>query len=184
MNKSILRKMISHELSLLSTKKRKQVEAKLRENLFKSKAWKQSQSIGITMNSPLEWDTKEIIQAAWKDKKQVAIPKITNQMEFQRLDCFEELHKGKYDLFEIKHKENKVTQSQMDLLIVPGLAFNAKGYRLGFGKGFYDRYLKDFSQQTLALLYEEVQLLSDIPVEAHDVAVDILITDQREIDCL
>lgn len=184
MKKNLLRKLISKKLNSISREERSIIEKKIQNNLFKSKVWNQADSVGITMSSSSEWDTKEIIKRAWKENKYVYIPKITTQMAFQQLKNFDELHKGKYDLLEIRHERRKVDKSKIDLLIVPGIAFNLEGYRLGFGKGYYDRYLNDFNKQSVSLLFEEIQLLKELPVENHDLPVDLIITDQGEINCL
>ena len=75
------------------------------------------------------------------------------------------------DVIEIKHP------SEIDVILVPGVAFTREGGRLGMGKGYYDRFLKQCTGVKIGLAYHE-QILDVIPTEAHDVDMDILITDE------
>ncbi|MDP4171615.1 MAG: 5-formyltetrahydrofolate cyclo-ligase, partial [Bacillota bacterium] len=70
--------------------------------------------------------------------------------------------------------------SQIDLQIVPGLAFDTAGFRLGFGGGYYDRYLKEFTGVTLSLAFVP-QIIGNLPIEPHDIPVSKIITNERTI---
>ena len=72
----------------------------------------------------------------------------------------------------------------IDVIIVPGVAFDKKGNRLGFGKGFYDKFLKKVSSQVTISLAFELQLVEAVPVQSHDIPVDYIITERRIINCL
>ena len=76
-----------------------------------------------------------------------------------------------------------VRESEIDLVIVPGLAFTVQGHRIGYGSGFYDRFLGSYSGTDYALCFEE-QIVDSLPYDpAHDTVVSRIITDQREIVC-
>jgi 5-formyltetrahydrofolate cyclo-ligase len=102
-----------------------------------------------------------------------------------------ELAPGYMGIPEPNIRENRrVTIKDIDLVVIPGTGFDAKGNRLGYGGGYYDRLLSYESKQlaeiehipTIALAFEE-QIGEDIPAEPHDITVDMIITDERLIDC-
>jgi len=73
-----------------------------------------------------------------------------------------------------------VPKEALDVIIVPGICFDLRGYRIGFGNGFYDSYLKDVSATKIGLAFEE-QIIERLPAETHDERVDIIVTDKRVI---
>lgn len=74
-------------------------------------------------------------------------------------------------------KTTPVKKDAIDLLIVPGLVFTKKGYRVGFGGGYYDRYLTDFTQPTVSLVHTK-QFVEDFPIEPFDIPVQYLVTEK------
>lgn len=87
---------------------------------------------------------------------------------------------GTYDILEPTGKF--ISKSQIDVIIVPGLVFSKEGYRIGYGKGFYDRYLADFSGITIGILYD-FQLQDQIPFTETDTPLHILVTN-KEVLCI
>jgi 5-formyltetrahydrofolate cyclo-ligase len=87
--------------------------------------------------------------------------------------------KGKFGVLEPVSKET-IEINDLDLIVIPGLAYNKKGYRLGRGKGYYDRALEKFSGLKIGLIYDDL-LLDDEFQEDHDLKVDILITEKRVV---
>lgn len=156
------------------------IEEKLRDHLFQSTIWQEAKVIGITYATDIEWNTHLIIEAAWKRNKQVVLPKSnrkTKQMEFYRIDSFDMLEEGYKGILEpIESKTIYYPKSEIDLIIVPGIVFDEAGFRIGFGGGFYDRYLADFSNRTLSLL-SEIQLVNRLVREEHDIAVQYKVTE-------
>jgi 5-formyltetrahydrofolate cyclo-ligase len=118
----------------------------------------------------------------WSDKKRLYLPKLINESEFIALPFrgFERLKKGAYGIPEPDFQDKSGPfRGDLDLIIVPGVAFDKNGSRLGMGKGFYDRYLAKLdSVPGIGLAFEE-QILADIPKEPYDKPVDILITDKN-----
>ena len=74
-------------------------------------------------------------------------------------------------------KAKEIDKNQIDLLLVPGLIFTRDGYRIGFGGGYYDRFLTDFVQPTVSLASTK-QLVDDFPVEPFDIPVNYLLTEE------
>lgn len=154
--------------------------------LFKDEDWLEAKSIGITISRSPEVDTLQIIRKAWDLGKQVAIPKCnpqTRELVFRTFTRFSELEMVYSGLYEpIVSMTKEVPSDDLDLLIVPGLAFTRKGFRLGFGGGYYDRYLGENKAQTISLAFSQ-QLVAELPVEPHDLPVSKIITEEEVIVC-
>lgn len=131
--------------------------------------------------SRFEWDTKAIIESAIKAGKTVCTPKCFPKMrllKFYQFSTFDELEVVYYNLLEPKAEEaNYIEKNEIDLLIVPGVMFDKKGYRIGFGGGYYDRFLTDFTNTTVSLS-SIGQLVESLPIEKFDLPVQYVITDQ------
>lgn len=126
-----------------------------------------------------EVDTHRIIKQAWKLGKKVAVPKIINgTMEFFYIQSFSELEKGYFQIPEPILTEEAAEGSSVTV-VMPGVAFDRKKNRMGYGKGFYDRYLQEHTgYRTIALAFE-LQMLDTIPAESHDIRPDIIITEEH-----
>ena len=124
--------------------------------------------------------TDTLIERAWVDGKAVAVPKCyeDNRMEFHRISSFEDTELGMFNIPEPKHGE--IVDDNEVLIIMPGLAFDKEFNRIGYGGGFYDRYL-DRKQNCrfikVAFAYD-FQLVDHIEADDHDYKVDIIITDK------
>lgn len=166
-------------LKQIHTKDKQQIEKQLYFHLFMSPIWRNAQVIGTTWSQKLEWNTKPIIEQAWKEKKIACIPKSnyeTKQMTFYKITAESVLHKGYANILEPSPQEQRIDKHQIDLLIVPGIVFDAFGNRIGFGGGFYDRFLTNFPNNTVAIASKH-QLISSIPTEPHDLRVQFMITE-------
>lgn len=132
--------------------------------------------IGITIAMPLEVDTQPIINWLWSEGKDVYIPRCLpkRQMEFTRFSPNTQLIQTKFGTYENQDPQ-AIIADDLDLIVVPGLAFNVKNHnRLGFGGGFYDRYLAKYSEVKTLALVNSVQKVAvsswinesfDIPIE-------------------
>lgn len=107
----------------------------------------------------------------------IYLPKTNESISFYKNTG--EFIKGRFGVLEPISKE-KIEINDLDLIVIPGLAYNKKGYRLGRGKGYYDRALENFSGFKIGLIYDDL-LLDDEFQEDHDLKVDILITEKRVI---
>ncbi|TXL67979.1 5-formyltetrahydrofolate cyclo-ligase [Cerasibacillus terrae] len=179
MEKENLRKKTIQSLYLLAEEK-KNIEIQLYHHLFTSTLWKEATIIGVTISQNHEWNTKPIIEKAWEEGKTVTVPKCipkTKQLTFYQLTNLQQLEKSYFDLLEPNPKKTKeIINKKIDLLIVPGVVFDRNGYRIGFGGGYYDRFLEKFTNTTVSLLHT-TQLLEEIPKESHDIPVEYLITE-------
>ncbi|WP_234396914.1 5-formyltetrahydrofolate cyclo-ligase [Bacillus massiliglaciei] len=179
--KKKIRQEMKKALSDLPRKKHERQSLEVAEHLFSLNIWKQAKVIGITIAIHPEISTRPIIERAWKEGKEVAVPKCFPQhrsMEFKRIHSFAELEQVYSGLLEPVDGTVKAEKDEIDLLIVPGLAFTVDGYRLGFGGGYYDRFLTGFNASTAALAFD-LQLVDQLPLESHDIPVNHILTPNR-----
>lgn len=170
------------QLNELSQDRRKSIQSKQQHLLFHSHLWKNSLTIGITVSKGFEWDTKQIIQQGWKENKVIAVPKcnpIDKTMTYRQITSFEQLEVVYAGIEEpIMEHTSPLENELLGLCIVPGIVFDKNGYRIGFGGGYYDRILPSIQAPTLSIC-SEVQIISSIPKESHDLSVDYLLTETR-----
>lgn len=185
-SKEKIRQEAQEMLKSLNNTRRSSVTQLLHDRLFDSDLWKKAESIGVTMSQDIEWDTYPIINQAWREKKIISVPKATHktrQMTFYAITSFDQLEEGYIGIQEpIEGKATEIKKQEIDLLIVPGVAFTKAGYRIGFGGGFYDRFLADYTGKTVSLIATE-QLYNNLPHDEYDQPVNYIITDQGLIHC-
>lgn len=121
---------------------------------------------------PDEVDTHVLIDELVAEGKTVLLPKVLDDttMELRRYTGLQDLCEGAYHIMEPVGM-TFTDLSQIDVALIPGVAFDAQGHRLGRGKGYYDRLLSLISTKTLGLCFD-FQKVAEVPVEAQDVAVD------------
>ena len=116
-----------------------------------------------------EVDTLNLIKELI-DLKKIAVPKVEGDViNFYFISSLNDLKKGKFGILE-PTTEEKVKDFSNSCLLVPGICFNKKGYRIGYGKGYYDRFLSNYSNETIGLCYIEC-LIDDDFQEEHDIKV-------------
>lgn len=182
MLKKEVRQEVLQQLTKLSAQPelKEKAQEKLRERLFKSEEWQRASVIGITLSMNKELDTAPIIQRALLENKRVGIPVTFEKgrmifCEYQLGDPLEETSFGVLEPV----KQLDIPKKEIDLLLVPGVAFSTEGYRVGFGGGFYDRYLVDFKGTTCSLVFT-VQLRDDWEPNQYDLPVNKLIIEREE----
>ena len=124
-----------------------------------------------------------IIDRALEDGKRVAMPVSDTEnftLTFRYINSLSDLHKGAYSIPEPLPNALEYKGEDNALCIVPALAFDRRGVRIGYGKGFYDRFLESFGGVTLGLCYSKL-LVEELPAEKTDASVDIIITEKEEI---
>ncbi len=141
-----------------------------------------SEAAAIALYSPIhnEVCTEAVLHAAHVSGKKVAYPRVRgDHLDFIEVDELSDLQPGAFGVLE-PVGSTCVSASDLDMLVVPGVAFDLEGYRLGYGKGFYDRALHcGLSRGTLVGLCYEFQLVAELPIETHDIGMDLLITEER-----
>ncbi|WP_137788887.1 5-formyltetrahydrofolate cyclo-ligase [Bacillus sp. E(2018)] len=180
MNKSQWRKELKQVLLSIGTEERKAKSEAISNLLFQTDEWKKADCFGITVSRGFELDTSYIINQAWNEGKTVAVPKCYSkhkQMEFRAITSYEELENVYMDLFEPRIDVTScIEASQMNMIIVPGLGFDSEGYRIGYGGGYFDRYLQTYGGSKFSLAYT-LQTTKSLPHENYDIPVDKIITE-------
>lgn len=137
----------------------------------------------VLLYAPLsdEPNLRKLAEQAWLDGKQVAFPishTDTHTLSFHTVNSFSALCEGAYGILEPPAHAPIASITAATLCIVPALAFDRDGYRLGYGGGYYDRLLADFGGHTLGLFYHEF-LKDTLPRGKYDRAVELLITEKE-----
>lgn len=176
MDKATIRnKMIQKRLDLSSE------EYTAKSNLIISKLKKHpdfinAKTIGIYVSFNNEVDTIALIQEIIKIKK-VSVPKTSHHnMDFYLIDSFKELKLGNYGILE-PHNHRFINKDWIDLLIVPMVAYDKNNNRLGYGGGYYDRYLKDYHGSVIGLAFA-FQQVKKLPVESFDLPIKTIIDEK------
>lgn len=133
-----------------------------------------------------EVKTHHAIQRALSIGKRICLPRVNRErleLELYEVRDLGELRPGVFGIPEpIPERSVRVQPGELELVVVPGIAFTERGHRLGYGMGYYDALLRQVSCPTIALAYE-LQLIPAIPLGPHDVNVHKIVTEERVIDC-
>ena len=179
MNKKKQRKALKEQLKNFTGMIRLCAEEKIYHQLFMHPFWKEARIILTTMAMPFEIQTKPIIEQAWKENKTVAIPRThyeTKSLFFYELTDYQQQVKGTMNILEPSSTCRKISMDTDTLCIVPGLGFHQEKYRIGFGGGFYDRFLSNFPGHTISLAFHFQYPCIFLP-DPYDVPVQAIITD-------
>lgn len=173
--KSELRKQVLQEMKSIPQKQKIAMDRALTERFLHHPFYHEAKTIATYLSFPHEFQTQGLIDQALKDGKKVLIPKTypKGRMEFVVYNP-QQLKKTSFGLLEPQGDLEVVKPSQIDLIHVPGLAFTTEGYRIGYGGGYYDRYLEYFAGQTMSTIYPcQVQ---EFNLEDHDIPVKEVLT--------
>ena len=178
--KAELRKKILQEMKALSQEQKQAIDQALTERFLQHPSYQEAKIIATYLSFPHEFQTQGLIEQALKDGKKVLIPKTypKGRMDFVVYDP-QQLVKTSFGLLEPQGDLEVVPASQIDLIHVPGLAFSKEGYRIGYGGGYYDRYLEHFTGHTLSTIYP-CQIQDFIP-EKHDIPVEEVLIDEGNL---
>ena len=178
--KSELRKQVLQEMKALPREQKQFIDQALTERLLQHPFYQEAKVIATYLSFSHEFQTQEMIEQALKDGKRVLIPKTypKGRMDFVVYDP-QQLVKTSFGLLEPQGDLEVVDASQIDLIHVPGLAFTTEGYRIGYGGGYYDRYLEHFSGHTLSTVYP--CQIRDFSPENHDIPVQEVLIDERNL---
>ena len=179
--KSLLRKEVLHKRNSMSHFEISTKSKLIQKKLIGSPVFNQSNSIGLYLAIGSEVQTREIINYALDLGKTVLLPRImSNDLRFYVVDQ-KDFKKNSFDVNRFGIKEPKIDNKPadfIDLLIIPGIVFDMYGFRIGYGYGYYDKYLtiNKFSK-IVGLAYDFQLIKRHIPILPHDRKIDILITE-------
>lgn len=173
----------------LGEKERIQKSCQAFQNLAALSEWQESQAVLTFVSFGTEISTQELIRSALDLKKAVYCPKVSpgsKEMIFYRIRSVSELVPGFCGILEPRENGERYIPAAgcRTLMIVPGTVFDRKGHRIGYGGGYYDRYLGAVAKKDrpfLAGLCFECQLADRIPAQPHDVGMDMVVTEKRVI---
>lgn len=187
MNKQYLRQSISEIRRNMDKEEKQNKDIQLRESIFNTEEYKNSKVVFVYVSMEDEINTIEIIKRLFEDKKVVAVPKIfknPKRMEALRIDSFDDLNqKGAFGILEPSFEAQNISDL-VDLTIVPGLAFEPSGKRVGYGGGYYDKFFNSYPKSKKVALCYDYQIVEDTYPQDYDQAVDKIISENRIIDCL
>ena len=175
MDKKELRRQIRDQKRAMTEEQIVAASERLGELFLNCEQYKAAKTIYGYLPYNQEVRTTPMLEQALKDGKKVAVPKCYgDQMEFIYLEDLTKVEKGYANIPE-PIEDGPVADDVTALVLMPGMAFDAEGHRLGYGGGFYDKFLeREPNHPTLALCYE-FQMLPHLETEAHDIPVDYVL---------
>jgi len=167
-----------------------EMSQKITKKIISLETFKKSGIIMAYMDFRNEVATMDLIRFCITHDKKVVLPRIERSetglkdiYAYEINDVLSDTEPGSYGIMEpVRKAENLVSPDKIDIVLVPGVAFSENRYRLGYGAGYYDRFLKKVRADCIKIgMAFEFQVLEKIPAEEHDVPLDIIITERRII---
>lgn len=178
-----LRKTILEKRLALSPEKIHHLSQQIQEHIMKSPEWQRVQQIGLYAATKNEVETKLLFMSALEKGATVYFPRVEQGIRYYEVRDPEDLQKGAWGILEPKHGCTPLDSlEKLDLIVVPGVVFDKKGHRLGYGKGFYDILLENFSNFSVGLAYD-FQVIELLPIDVWDQRVKRLVTEVHEYHC-
>ena len=184
--KKLLRKKFKEQRKNISLQDRTLANEKIFENLINLIEIENADYILTFISFGSEPDTLKFAEYVLANGKKLAAAKCTSEkgvMNFHLIKSLDDLEKGSYGIPEPKNDIPFLSDEEIDknkvLCIVPGYSFSEKGYRLGYGGGYYDRFLSEHKNiKTVGICFDEM-ISDEIPVEEYDVPVSLVVTDRK-----
>ncbi len=177
MDKATLRKEIRQLKKAMTEEEILLRSQRLSEKFLKSAPYKNAKTIYGYLPYNQEVRTWDLLKQAMADGKQVAVPKVYGEeMKFIYITDFSQVETGYCGIPE-PIADGPVAEDKEALVLMPGLAFDTDGHRIGYGGGFYDRFLSDEPEHPTVALCYDFQIRDNLPVEAFDIPVDEVIWD-------
>lgn len=181
--KKELRKKFKQIRKAMSENQREIADMQVFENAVATDEYKYADVILAYVSSDIEVDTYKLIEYSWQAGKKVCVPRCkpnSNEMEFYEIYSFDDLEQGAFGILEPKESCEQWDNKGKACCIVPALSYDNRGYRLGFGKGFYDKYLTGFEGKKLGICYDNCMSLK-LPNDEYDISVDLVVTDKSAL---
>lgn len=187
MNKKEIRSFIKNKRNALTKEDVKDKSKLIVDSLLKTHAYKNANTIFSFISFGSEVETHELIRKMLEDKKTVGVPYTksnSRDMIVSKIDDFDrDLEEGFYNILSPRKDELRpIEPKDIDLVLVPGLAFDEKGYRVGYGGGYYDTFFEKAGDNPIKIgLCFDLQIIDSCPIGIYDVAVDYIITESKII---
>lgn len=177
--KDSIRSYVAKKRYALSDDEIKQKSLLISKNLFSLESFKLAKRIALYSPILNEVRTDQVFLKSIEMEKEVYFPRVNgSSLDFYRIHNLKQLKPGKFGVLEPEANLFKVDQEEIDLFIIPGLAFDNSGNRLGYGKGYFDRALINIPEQNRAGFSYSFQILDSIPANKNDQKVGIIITER------
>lgn len=171
----------------LSEQERSVLDNRITQKLLATSEYAEATTVLTYVSVSSEVSTRMFIECALRDGKTVAVPRCLpgHCLEFVAIASLEQLVAAPFNLLEPTKELPAVTEDQKNnsICIVPALLVDTKGYRLGYGAGFYDRFLSTYPGKKICLAYQQSLSRTTLPHTAFDVAVDVVITESEVLTC-
>ncbi len=186
--KSVIRKEMIARRNSLTHKEVMEKSAVIQKRVLELSIYQKSRTIGLYASFNNEVSTSLIFDEALREGKKVLFPCIrreTKDLVFFPVQGMDELESGPFGVMAPPYREGGGSFiEEAGLLLIPGVCYDTKGGRLGYGGGFYDRSLSKVAELPfIAALAYEFQIVDEVPMHQHDIRVDAIITEQRVIIC-
>lgn len=173
MDKKELRKSIKQQVALMSEELKQQQSSNVFQHIENSDVFAKAKRVMIFASLPDEIPTHKVIKK-WAEMKELYLPRVNGyDIEVVKY-CSSEITTGSFNIME-PTSQDTLSPSMLDLIIVPGVAFDRNGNRCGRGKGFYDRFLSKTHATTIAVCFD-CQLVEELPTEPHDIPAQFIVT--------
>jgi len=182
LNKDQLRKKMTKERSNQSKKEKKRKDQSIYAQVIKDEDYINADSVFLFLSFGSEIETKTIVQDALQQKKKVFLPKVVGKkLELFEVKDLENLERSKYGILEPNDQCKGIGNCAIDFILMPGLAFDESGGRVGYGGGFYDRYIASLPNYKaipkVAIAYD-FQIIKQVPMNEFDIPVDRIIINE------
>lgn len=180
--KNQLRSRMSALRTGLPRKARQDYSEAMCNHILQLSCYKQARTIIGYCPIKKEVDPKLVIQTAFKDEKTIGFPRVNKQNGLLSLHSWsigDSLSKSDMGVKEPDISAPLLELSEIDLILVPALAIDARGYRIGYGKGYYDRLLALIPDATTIAIVYDFQLVIEVPVTDGDIPLSMVVTDRR-----
>ncbi|MBU2615392.1 MAG: 5-formyltetrahydrofolate cyclo-ligase [Elusimicrobia bacterium] len=184
MEKAIIRQRIAVLRDNWPEKERIKMNKLIEKNVYGLKEFEKAKAVMLFVPFRSEVDTLPIIKTALKLKKRVILPRVEKTLAEKKLlaieinDVKKDLKTGAYGILEPFKKAKEVTPEEIELVFVPGIAFDKKGSRIGYGGGYYVRFLKNIPLSKRIGIAYSFQLAGNIPSTKHDLKVAKVLTEK------
>ncbi len=183
--KKDIRKKLLEKRNSLSTYEILERSNRILEKLKKLEKFEKASTLACYISFGSEVYTHGLIKE-YVGKKKVLVPVVSKEKKeifLAHIKSWRELESGTYGILEPRKEFLRpVSYDEVEVIIVPGIAFDENGNRIGYGEGYFDKLLKKIHAVKIAIAYD-FQILKKIPNEKHDVKIDVIITEKRIIEC-
>lgn len=187
MDKKSFRKLIIQKRNEMSILEKNSLSNQVIERLVNTKEYNKAKNIFVFVSTEDEIFTHDFIKNSIKLGKNIYIPFVDSGkklMYASKLESFDDLEIGFYDILSLpESKLDIVNPEKLDLVIVPGLVFGKNFYRIGYGGGYYDKYLSNpnITAVKIGICYE-FQVFEKVDYNNYDIPVEIIITEKEEYE--